>query len=316
MQLIPIPTGLPIGDVNVLLIDAPGGPVLVDTGPDIPQAKEALEEGVKAAGVSLGEISQLWLTHAHVDHVGLAKWVHETSGAPVFGSRETARWLSSWHEMWDRRIQGIGGFLKAAGAPDLVTGLARRAFSRFRAMGAPLAGIHILEEGDRWEGAQVLRVDGHAKGHLAFDFPEKEMIILGDHLLDRISSNAILEPPEEGESLWPSMLSVHLDNLAKVAALGSRTGLGGHGKPIKDVAATAHRRLKEAGERNDKVTEILATPRTFWEVAESLFPHLKPQEGFLAVSEVAGHIFRLRDRGTVAIEPQGDVWSIRRRDLV
>ena len=69
-----IPTHLYLGPVNVHIVDA--DPLtLVDTGPNIPEALEALKLGLQELGYGVEDVQRVVLTHLHEDHCGLAGYV-------------------------------------------------------------------------------------------------------------------------------------------------------------------------------------------------------------------------------------------------
>src|SRR2546423_12620788 len=86
MKIIPIslPTPFYIGAVNVYLIKE--DPItIIDTGPKTKEAIDALRAGLSQAGVSVGDIRRIVLTHAHEDHCGLARSLRdEAKDAEVF----------------------------------------------------------------------------------------------------------------------------------------------------------------------------------------------------------------------------------------
>src|SRR3989475_3114089 len=86
MKIIPIslPTPFYIGAVNVYLVKE--DPVtLIDTGPKTRDAIDALRAGLRANGLTTGDIRRIVLTHAHEDHCGLARSLRcEAQDAEVF----------------------------------------------------------------------------------------------------------------------------------------------------------------------------------------------------------------------------------------
>ena len=95
-----VPSPFAIGAVNAYLLE--GTPLtLVDPGPNTPESRVALEEGLRAAGRRLEDIEQVLLTHQHHDHVGLAAWVRERSGASVVTIEPLARFLSDFETAMD-----------------------------------------------------------------------------------------------------------------------------------------------------------------------------------------------------------------------
>lgn len=64
---LPLPlTGLPA--VNVYVVDAPGGPVLIDSGWAGDASLAALQAGLHTLDVDLADVAGFVVTHAHWDH--------------------------------------------------------------------------------------------------------------------------------------------------------------------------------------------------------------------------------------------------------
>ena len=81
------------GFVAAYLVADEGELTLVDTGP--PGSLNAIEDAAAAAGVDLGRLTRIVVTHAHADHSGSAVAVRERTGAPILMSRADARLIAS-----------------------------------------------------------------------------------------------------------------------------------------------------------------------------------------------------------------------------
>ena len=98
----------------------------------------------------------------------------------------------------------------------------------------------LLGEGDAFGPLQVLHAAGHSPGHLAFSWPERKFLIVGD---------AVATWPE----LCPGWHSFNLNKpqhhatLQRLAALEPAIVGVGHGDPITTGAA-------------DKVSELASRP--------------------------------------------------------
>ena len=129
-----------------------GRGVLIDPGGEVPELlRMAAEMGL--------EIDDIWLTHAHLDHVlGLREAV-ESTGAPIWLHPED----QSLYEAVPQQGEAFGFPIEALPEPD----------NRFAAGQELQLGSHTLE---------VLHVPGHSPGHVAFWFAGERLLISGDVL--------------------------------------------------------------------------------------------------------------------------------------
>jgi len=59
---------------------------LVDTGENSPECWEAMTKGLNDNGLTINDIDEIVITHAHVDHMGMARRISDESGAKVMVS--------------------------------------------------------------------------------------------------------------------------------------------------------------------------------------------------------------------------------------
>ena len=71
---LPLPFALKI--VNCYLIRGDEGWTIVDTGINIPEAREVWLATFETLDIQLSDIQQIIITHMHPDHFGLAGWLH------------------------------------------------------------------------------------------------------------------------------------------------------------------------------------------------------------------------------------------------
>ena len=143
----------PVAANAYLLTDtATGATVVIDPGDEAPRLLAALAE----AGHPPGEI---WLTHAHFDHIGAVAGLREAHPVPV-------RLHPADAPLYDdakRQAAWFGMSVRPPGVPavDLADG-ERLAL-----------GEHVFE---------VLHTPGHAPGHVAFYAPAAGVLFSGDAL--------------------------------------------------------------------------------------------------------------------------------------
>lgn len=74
----------PLGESNSFIIENSPGWAVIDVGVDIPSTREVWELALKEIGISFKDISSIYITHCHPDHLGAARWLQQMCEAPVF----------------------------------------------------------------------------------------------------------------------------------------------------------------------------------------------------------------------------------------
>jgi glyoxylase-like metal-dependent hydrolase (beta-lactamase superfamily II) len=174
--------GIP-GTVAAFLITGPQGHTLVETGPG--STLGALERGIAAAGARIEEVTQLVVTHIHLDHAGAA-------GTLL------------------RRLPDARLFVHPVGAPHMVDP-ARLLDSATRIYGdamdrlwgafepCPAERVVMLHDGAELTcGRRTLRAlhtPGHASHHIAFHDPDGGSLFTGDVAGVRMQGADYVRPP-------------------------------------------------------------------------------------------------------------------------
>jgi glyoxylase-like metal-dependent hydrolase (beta-lactamase superfamily II) len=306
LHAIALPTPFPVGPVTVYVADAPGEPLtLIDTGPRTPETRAALEGGLAALGHSLASLERLVVTHAHVDHFGLAADLVDASGARLWTHPWNTAALGDFEADRERRTVYFAALLRQAGVPAEILAGVGQATRGIRRFARPVAVDVTLDEGDglRLAGRawRVLHTPGHAAGLICLHEPAGRLLLSSDHLLADISSNPVMEPPPPGQRERPRSLALYQASLQRVAALDLERALPSHGPVVHDVAGLVEQRLAFHRRRVARVLDALrGGAGTTWEITHALFPDRSPLDTFLAVSEVIGHLDLLEMEGEIA----------------
>ena len=299
LHALALPTPFSIGDVNVYLFDPgeTGEPLtLLDTGPDWPPTREALEAGLEQWGYRVEDLGRILISHPHPDHYGLAAELAARSGAQVMAHPHSLPVLLRQANYQSQRRTFYDRWLTQNGVPaDLRTAIAA-AQSDLYSGEQTLRTVETLEEGDRIRIAgrrwQVLETPGHSGGMLCFFEPNNQILMTSDHLIAHVKSNPIVEPPQAGESERPRRLLQYLYNLRRVADLNPAVAYSGHGAPITDVTGLVDERFATHLRRADRLaTHLSDRPATLYELTLATYPgELTPMHFFLALSSVQGHL--------------------------
>lgn len=310
VKIVPItlPTPFYIGPVNVYLI-AEDPVTLIDTGPKTREAREALREGLRRAGLRTFDIRRIVLTHAHEDHCGLAKSLRdEAKGAEI--------WVHAWetsHRAGRLKYEEQNALLVRAGVPEVEIEAMRTVYEDMRAYTDELSDSEYQTLGDEMElefASGMLRVvhtPGHTPGSCSFVREADRTVIAGDCVLKRITPNPVLTPDPLNMSRRFRSLEEYLVSLARIRSYAPTIVYGGHGEPITDYEELFNRYLRAIRERQSAILKLVPTKgTTAWEVARALFPDAHGFHSFLAVSEAAAHLGLAQSDGKLITEISGE----------
>jgi glyoxylase-like metal-dependent hydrolase (beta-lactamase superfamily II) len=292
--------------VNIWLLDDGDGCTVVDAGLDIAPCREAWD-ALLAGPLAGRPVTRVIVTHFHPDHLGLAGWLCQRFGVRLWMSREEwlfARMLTS--DIRDAPPPEAIGYWRAAGWDQarIETEVAK-GWGRFSSVVTPVPVSFVrLRDGDRVTiGERSWRVvtgNGHSPEHVCLLDEAGGILIAGDQVLPRITSNISLSLSEpEGDPLgdW-------LGSIQKLRGLSDDLlVLPSHGDPFTGL----HARLDalERGHRDqlDALVRHLAEPRRAVDCFSVLFGR-KIDDGLfgLATGEAMANLRRLELEGRAVRE--------------
>ncbi|MCL6515797.1 MBL fold metallo-hydrolase [Alicyclobacillus sp.] len=301
-----LPTPFPVGSVNAFLLEEDGRRVLIDCGPKWGPAQQALEEGLREAGVRPESLSAVVLTHGHVDHVGQCG-AFSRLGVPVYAHPDVAGWLHPGGPLDEYRGAFFRALHRAMGTPEAE---AERCLAELFLMSKwndRSVVTHPLREGDVFPvlpDFRVLEVPGHAQAAIALWNERAGVFFGGDQVLPHVSSNAFVEPEmgwERGD-LAPRTRSLlqYRESLRRLAQLDLGTVHPGHGESFTGHRALIERRLREQEQRRAQFFDLVRRNpgATAYTLANLYFPRHRDQLQ-LILSETLGFLDWLEADGLI-----------------
>jgi glyoxylase-like metal-dependent hydrolase (beta-lactamase superfamily II) len=229
--------------VNFYLVEEGGRYTLVDAG--LPKQFGTLIAALEQAGADLHDVDALVLTHAHMDHVGIAERVRTQAQATVHVHAADAQ-LARADTYLRRRGDGtLLRYLRRPAAWQLFSHLARQGGAR----------IPRIEDVTTFMESEPLDVPGRltpipppglSHGHCALLLADRGVLFAGDALCSRNPLTG-----RQGPQLMPSAFNVSteqaLASLDRLAPVDAGTVLFGHGEPWTGTPAGAVQRAQELG---------------------------------------------------------------------
>ena len=233
-----------LGDdlVNLYLVEDGGRLTIVDAG--LPAHRSQLESYLPTIGRTLADIEAVILTHAHIDHVGIADGVRRDTGAPVHVHEADENLARTGKN--HKRDGSMLPYLRHPATWKLLVMFARSGgakppkIAEVTTFGADVGTLDVPGR------PRVIPTPGHSPGHVAFHLPERGVLFAGDAMC---TYNPLTG--KRGPQVMPKAFALssaqELESLSALEPLEASLLLPGHGNPWTEGPAAAVARARAVG---------------------------------------------------------------------
>jgi glyoxylase-like metal-dependent hydrolase (beta-lactamase superfamily II) len=278
-------------------VDDRTGSSVIDCGAGTDATRSAWEQ--LFAGALAGQpLLRVFATHCHPDHVGLSGWLCERFGAPF--------WITAgefgFARMMAAALPGVDG-------PSAIPHFERHGLTdeamleqmRSRRNYYPSLVPAVPESYVRLQDGQQLRIGraswrvitgfGHSPEHAALYSEELNVLVSGDMVLPRISTNVSVFAVEP----LGNPLQQYLDSLRKYADLPEDVlVLPSHGKPFRGLHTRIAQLRAHHTERLAEVVAACTEPRSAVDIVPLMFRRkLDAHQLSFALGEALAHLHKL-----------------------
>jgi glyoxylase-like metal-dependent hydrolase (beta-lactamase superfamily II) len=317
---VPIPFRQAGGPVNVYIIEEERGFMMFDAGLGSEQAHAALAAGLGQTGHRFEEVNRIILSHGHIDHFGAAAWIQEQAGraVPVFIHDADANKVLASGAEWPALILRNTEYLTRLGVSLRLMEETAALIGRNSGLGRRLAEVAPLQPGDKFRckhvTLEVLHMPGHTPGLCCLHDREHHILFSGDHLLERVSPNPLIDFRQDGEPPSNKPLITYFESLERVRALDVDLVLPGHAAPFIEPREIIESLSTFYERRQAKMLDAIGRRSlTVFDVMQELFPSSSAFELILTLSETLGNLEVLEAKGSIERETDGDCVRFRCR---
>ncbi len=289
---VPLPQN-PLRNLNSYVVRGKERFLVIDTGFNRPECREALFAGLKELNVDLAR-TDLFLTHLHSDHTGLTGDFVK-GGSTVYMHRGDYQYFQltaagiTWPYMENR--------FRQEGMPEENIELQRNNQARKFSPDPHFPAV-LVDDGDVLHFADedftIINTPGHTKGLCCLYLPKEEIFFTSDHILFDISPNI------QSWLHMPDALETYLHSLDKVRELPVKLALPGHRKGrtsimerIDELKQHHHNRLAEtlrAVENHPGATAYELAPHLTWSMRGKKWEDFPVTQKWFALAETIAHL--------------------------
>ncbi len=296
-----MPLGGSLAWINVWALKDEGGWAIVDTGMQTPATAQAWNE-VFAKVLGGEPVTRVFVTHMHPDHIGMAGWITRKFDCRL--------WITRLEYLMCRMLAADTGreapddglrFYRAAGWDQASLDTYSTRFGGFgKALHALPDSFRRIADGETIRIGEhdwtVVVGHGHSPEHACLYCPELKLLISGDQVLPRITSNVSVFPTEpDGDPLD--------DWLTSLARIPPRVPddvlvLPAHNDPFYGLHARVEHLIGGHERSLVRLRKLLAEPKRAVDVFSVLFKRRINNDLLsMATGESLAHLNLLVNRG-------------------
>lgn len=302
--------------VNLWLLRGDDGWTIIDAG-YADDGTRAVWETVLGGLMAGHPVRRVIATHFHPDHVGLAGWLCEKTGAELVMTRTEWLWarMLKLDDSPDFAEAGARNDRRAGVEPELIEKRRQRG-NRYRfgvslapaSFSAVRAGEDIDVAGESW---RVMIGEGHAPEMITLFNAKRNLLIAADQVLPRISPVV---------AVWATMpeadpLSEFLRSLDTYRVLPEDCSvLPSHDGPFEGLHRRIDALIAHHDERLEKTLDACRAPASVSDILPKLFRRKMDLHNIgFALGESLAHVNHLWHKGALEREADKDcIWRYRR----
>ena len=309
-----MPLGGSLAFINVWALRDGEGWAVVDTGMQTSPTSQAWRK-VFAGALGGLPVTRVFVTHLHPDHIGLAGWITRKFNCRLWMTRlEYLQCRMLIADTGREAPQDGVDFYRSAGWDEESLDNYKSRFGGFgKAIYQLPDSYRRIQDADEIQiGEHVWRVvvgSGHSPEHACLYCPELKLMISGDQVLPKISSNVSVFPTEpDGDPLkeWLSSLARIKRQIPNDVLV-----LPAHNDPFIGLHARLDHLIRGHERGLERLRGLLVQPKRSIDVFGALFARKINQDVLgMATGESLAHLNCLVGRGEALAETDADgvIW--------
>ena len=261
---IELPTQFGMNTVNAYLISG-DEQVLIDCGEDTDDSWDTLIHSLSEKGLLISDLDRVVITHAHVDHIGMARRVAEATGLQIQVNKPSYDWAINTQSKWKMRSDLIKTFYEYFMGAEEMKGLAAifgnlssQMLAAWKPLEPDMVDTYDIEGTinfgrEKWK---ILYAPGHTNTQCCFYHGESRRLISADMLL-RITPTPVMEFKLDEPDVREIGILTMLDSYAMFRELDSAMVYPGHYERFDNPNDIIDRQVHRIHQRKDECLQLI-----------------------------------------------------------
>ena len=315
LYMLRLPLPFALDHVNVWLLEGDTGWTVIDSGLGTRQCLSIWEK-LLSGFLKNKPVERLILTHYHPDHVGLSGDLVERTGASVYMSR--TEWLTAnmlFHDNKGIFNTNMLMLFHQHGLPDNLYAQMSKTKNIFASRCSSLpVSYQQLKHNDVIEIAgsswQCRQGQGHSPEHIALYCKDRNILIVGDHILPKITPNI----PMPVQELSANPIADYIDSLNSFRDINNGVlVLPSHRLPFKGIRIRIDQLIAHHHQRLDLLFKACDKPVSVYDVLPVLFRRkLDINQMKFAMLEALSHMVYLEQERKIEKSLQNGIYIYNR----
>ena len=272
---------------------------VIDPGPDLPEHRNALLRAIEGQ-----KVRAIVITHCHSDHVGLAAWLREETGAPTVAWKPHGAVGQLDNDEDIKVMQSLAPPPKTEEEKEKEREIARAAgldpddleiresvdleFEPDVRVGDGEVAAH----GDGWTLIGI-HTPGHTSNHMCVAFEEEKALFTGDHIMGW--STTVVSPPD-GD------MRDYMESVKKLQLRDDKILWPTHGSPVTDPQPFLRAYYEHRLGREAQVLACVAQGvNTVAPMVRQMYAAVIPELHIPAARSVLSHLTQLVQDGRLSV---------------